>query len=240
MDALNSNETKISLHHEQLYGRVFERRVSDKCCDIFVKHKKKAKGERTVSLEMARKLKETGINVLPGWKICKTCHETVQKCNQIGNQLEHDLFQDDMESLSSGEEQEELSVSRENLNRSFELAGVSPVKLHGLPKRSKVTVAKDKLARVEQHHVKETAKVMGVEAHEIKPRSSTSPNKEVKKKAAEFDKLMYKVHNSKRRDKIKLLTLVPDTWSRQKVSAFSMLPTMLSGPHVPQKKRRVY
>lgn len=31
---------------------------------------------------------------------------------------------------------------------------------------------------------------------------------------------MYKVHNSKRRDKIKLLTLVPNTWSRQKVSAF--------------------
>lgn len=184
LDALDSNETKISLHHEQLYGRVFERRVSDKCCDIFVKHKKKAKGERTVSLEMARKLKETGINVLPGWKICKTCHETVQKGNQIGNQLEHDLFQDDMESLSSGEEHEELSVSRENLNRSFELAGVSPVKLHGLPKRSKVTVAKDKLARVEQHHVKETAKVMGVEAHEIKPRSSTSPDKEFKEKAA--------------------------------------------------------
>ena len=78
-DGINSDEATICLHHEQVYGRVFERRVGDKCFDLFNKHRKKVKGDRIISLELAKKLKQDGLNVLPGWKCCRVCLEDASK-----------------------------------------------------------------------------------------------------------------------------------------------------------------
>ncbi len=84
----------ICFHHELVYGRVFERRSSDRCCDIYKKHKKKVKGGHTVSLEMAKKFELEGLHVLPGWKLCRGCldnsmrnadddNEDMPMCNEM-------------------------------------------------------------------------------------------------------------------------------------------------------------
>ena len=44
------------LYYEQLFGNVFERRES-KCCGVWMKHRRKVKGELVITLQMAQQLK---------------------------------------------------------------------------------------------------------------------------------------------------------------------------------------
>ena len=53
------------LHYEQMFGNVFERRKS-KWCGVLMKLCRKVKGERVITLQMARQLKNKNINVVPG------------------------------------------------------------------------------------------------------------------------------------------------------------------------------
>ena len=65
------NVFTIFFHHEQLFGKVFERKA-DKCCSILKFHRRNSKARRVINLEMAKRLKEKGFNdVLPGQKLCK-------------------------------------------------------------------------------------------------------------------------------------------------------------------------
>ena len=54
-----------TLHYEQVFGNVFERRES-KCCAALVKQRCKVKGEQVITLQMAQQLKTKNINVTPG------------------------------------------------------------------------------------------------------------------------------------------------------------------------------
>eukprot|EP00795_Rhopilema_esculentum_P005823 gene5823-11126_t len=69
---------------------------------------------------------------------------------------------------STEEEDFELS-STERLGTSFELAGVSPIKLHSLPKRRKISVAKEKLERLVQNNTAKAAKVIRVDVLQMLP-----------------------------------------------------------------------
>ena len=60
------------LHHEQVFGNVFERRES-KCCGILMKHRCKIKGEQVITLQMAQQLKTKNINVVPGQLFYHQC-----------------------------------------------------------------------------------------------------------------------------------------------------------------------
>ena len=65
------NVFAICFHHEQLFGKVFERKA-DKCCSILKFHCHNNKAHRVINLEMAKILKEKGFNdVLPGQKLCR-------------------------------------------------------------------------------------------------------------------------------------------------------------------------
>lgn len=224
LDSLNFEEAKICLHHELIHGRAFERRVVPKCCDIFTKHSKRVKGDRTISLNLARQLRRSGFNVMPGWKLCKVCYDDANK-EQQEESLPGEVPMEDESCESSSDEHEDLEISKERLNMSFELAGISPVKFHGLPKRAKISTAKRKLAQAHANREDEAAKVVGIGVDEIRPGTSNeSIDSEKKEKAAEFEKLMFllkeKIQTSKRSETIKLLTLAPDSWSRKYAAEF--------------------
>ena len=51
------NVFTICFHHEQLFGKVFERKA-DKCCSILKSHRHNSKAHRVINLEMAKILKE--------------------------------------------------------------------------------------------------------------------------------------------------------------------------------------
>ena len=60
------NVSTICFHHEQFFGKVFERKT-DKCCSILKSHRHNSKAHRVINPEMPKILKEKGFNdVLPG------------------------------------------------------------------------------------------------------------------------------------------------------------------------------
>ena len=73
------NVFKICFHHEQFFGKVFERKT-DKCCSILKSHCCNSKAHRVINLEMAKILKEKGFNdVLPGQKLRRQCVTEYEK-----------------------------------------------------------------------------------------------------------------------------------------------------------------
>ena len=58
------------LHYELVFGNVFERRES-KCCGVLMKHRRKAKGEQVITLQMAQQSKTKTINAVPGQLSCR-------------------------------------------------------------------------------------------------------------------------------------------------------------------------
>ena len=67
------NVFTICFHHEQFFGKVFERKP-DKCCSILKSHCHNSKAHRVINLEMAKTLKEKGFSdVWPGSKLCRQC-----------------------------------------------------------------------------------------------------------------------------------------------------------------------
>ena len=65
------NVITICFHHEQFFGKVFQRKA-DKCCSILKSHCHNSKAHRVINLEMVNILKEKGFNdVLPGQKLCQ-------------------------------------------------------------------------------------------------------------------------------------------------------------------------
>ena len=70
---------RICFHHEQLFGKVFERKA-DKCYSILKSHRRNCKVHRVFNLEMAKILKEKGFNdALPGQKLCRQCVTEYEK-----------------------------------------------------------------------------------------------------------------------------------------------------------------
>ena len=54
-----------TLHYEQVFGNVFERREK-KCCAVLMKFRRKVKDEQVITFQMAQQLKTENINVVPG------------------------------------------------------------------------------------------------------------------------------------------------------------------------------
>ena len=61
-----------TLHYEQVFGNVFERRES-KCCAVLMKYRRKVKGEQVITIQMAQQLKTKNIIVVPGQIFCRQC-----------------------------------------------------------------------------------------------------------------------------------------------------------------------
>ena len=61
-----------TLHYEQMFDNVFERRES-KSCAVSMKHRLKVKGEQVITLQMTQQLKIKNINVVPGQLFCRQC-----------------------------------------------------------------------------------------------------------------------------------------------------------------------
>ena len=182
-----------------------------KCCDVFNKRKKKAVGSHAIKLELARHFKEKGISVKPGETLCRNCYEMVINEQE---EMEDDLTNPvEIEEEPQSSDNEDFEVSKkEELETSFELAGVSPIKLHSFSKRRKILVAKEKLERVLQHNTAETASVIGVDVEEIQRQddSASSLTKEDLDKLKNYDERLYnlkeKIHCSRYKEKIQILT----------------------------------
>ena len=62
------------LHHEQVFGNVFETRES-KCCAVLMKHRRKVKGEQMIILQTDQQLKTKNISDVSGKLFCCQCKD---------------------------------------------------------------------------------------------------------------------------------------------------------------------
>ena len=104
-----------------------------KCCNPFNLEKHSAKGSlREITIDVARDMKEHGISVKPGEKLCPSCRMEVEKQKQTKDfetSCEGDDEYDDAEAM---EQEITLEADKKELNVSFEEINVSPVKLHAM------------------------------------------------------------------------------------------------------------
>ena len=90
---------------------------------------------------MAEQLKHKGINVIPGWKLCRNCHQKTKDLadDEVGINECHDGDVDKFETSLQIVEQRDL------LNKSFGIIGISSLKTHAVAKTTKVKAACDEV-----------------------------------------------------------------------------------------------
>ena len=71
--------------------------MSFTCCNLFKTHKRNVKGGLKISLQLATILFDHRYDCIPGWQLCRTCIDIVQKIEKnVGNEIsqsEHELRQ---------------------------------------------------------------------------------------------------------------------------------------------------
>eukprot|EP00795_Rhopilema_esculentum_P002703 gene2703-915_t len=119
-------EGTICLHHEYVFRTKYEEKEK-KCCNLFKKHKKKAVGSLTLKLELAKQLKDKGISVVPGSKLCRNCDEMVISEEKTESREGKPLQPEDPDPTSKEEEDFELSSrEREQLEKRYKEGSTVP------------------------------------------------------------------------------------------------------------------
>ena len=106
-------------------------------------------------------------------------------------------------------------------------SGVSPLKLHGLRKPNRLSADEGELRHLREHHEEMAARVTGLDTDNIASSSAAASDvlrREEKEKAAQLDRLHFlfkeKLIESSKEAKVQVLTLTPDSWSRERVAQF--------------------
>ena len=205
-------EMTICFHHEQFFGNRFERRET-KCCGVLKKHKRKCLGYKRITLQMAEQLKNKGIDVIPGRMFCRQCVNELE--NETVNVESSQSEQEDNDEVYSI-----VETPTKRLNSSLGSIGVSPINLHGVPQHSRAKSAISKFDKVVTTLKDNLSEAYQVDADVLNISDADSEAKEVKWKASELDRLYdlmrEKLKTATYPEKVQILTLVPDKWSREK------------------------
>ena len=110
---------------------------------------------------------------------------------------------------------------RKRLNKSLETVGVSPVNLHGALQHSRATSAKQILDKVVDKYTSTIAEAYNV-SKDVLDTSDSVFEESDEWKAAELERLhnvmREKLKTASYPEKIEILTLIPDKWSRDYAS----------------------
>ena len=194
-------DDKICYHHEKVYLSRYEM-LQNHCFDPYGKHKRKIKKSlQKVALSIADEL-----HMKPGQKLCTNCvklHE--QKHEECINDENVDAIPD------TDFYDSKLDISM--LNDSATLFGVSPLKTVG--KRDRVGYGKQKVTKFKKKIVDLVASAYDIEEADL----STNDVNQCEK-CEDLDRLINhmkeKMVVSTRQDQIKILTLVPESWTISK------------------------
>ena len=214
----------ICYHHYEQFGRVFERN-QHKCIGLDTPKGHKAKGQKAISLFEAIKLKEKGYVVVPGQKLCRQCmkkyEDIVSQVKAEPEKMETETeTEDEIQTETEEEPHEYMESPKKRLNTSLETVGVSPANLHGVAQHSRVTKAKEKLKTVLTTYEESISQVYSCPIDELRNNNEgLKETSETAKKPDELDTLLNAIKEklviSSYPEKIQLLTLAPDTWSRR-------------------------
>ena len=111
-----------------------------------------------ITVDMAKQLRINFPNVVPGYQLCRSCFDGIISKFHVQDNCELE------ESISCGTSEK----SREALNVSLDTIGVFPIKLHGIPKHQRLSVAKSKVIKtMSKYEEKHISKVYNVREEEL-------------------------------------------------------------------------
>ena len=175
-------------------------------------------GCKEINMQLAGKLKNIGINVIPGEKICLSCMIKLMSFKDDGQRepICSQVYEDEDNELNINE------LLKKNLNSSLTIMNISPLKMHAVNSHSRVALGKKKLLHVQKTVKLGIARTLNIDPEELSQEDSINKlSKEVKGKATDMDILIRKIKEkiliSNRNQKIQLLTLVPISWSHKDI-----------------------
>lgn len=194
--AFNDNDD-ICHHHEKYYLSRYES-LQKYCYDPNNVHMKKV----TKGLTVASDVVADRFLMKPGQKLCVNCLKNVNENNSET---------DTEEPCETDTEFYDVSTDRSILNESASLLGISPVKHVG--KRDQISYAKQKAKKMKLSIIDKMANVCQVNVNDLTNEKSNECTK-----CQDMDQfviqLKEKISSSNTySDKIKLLTLTPESWS---------------------------
>lgn len=202
----NEASAVICFHHKKIFLDRFESQQTS-CFDPLQQHKKHAKSAlRTLTVEESKELStKLKRRVIPGWKLCSRCYESVFSSEKV------DQFADDDAEFVPAE------AHRYSINISAKQLGVSPLKVAKLGTKEKVSYGKRKIAQFTTATVQKVAGSLEVSESDL---SEHQQSKEECPKCQDMDTLVAelktKLSVSSRKEKLQLLTLAPQSWTVQK------------------------
>ena len=147
--------------------------------------------------------------LIPGKKLCRNCRKKfIEVDNNENDEVEKDYqFEDEY-------------IHKENFNTSVEILGCSPIK--SVSARDKVGYGKRKLQEICNAVTEILGTVLSVEGNEIV--CQERKNKQCCQKSEDLDRLMGLIKDklvvSTNEEEVKLLTLVPESWTIREAQYF--------------------
>ena len=168
---------------------------------------------------MAKELKSKGYEVIPGQSLCRQCvkkYDDIMTDDQTESEIEQ--IEVDVQQLES-ENDYSCETPKKKLNTSLDAMGVSPVCLHGVAQHSRASTARNKFSRAVELLKTSLSDAYDVNAEQLNNSDSGNVISELEQKASELDRLHQlmkdKLTNASHSEKIQILTLAPDSWSRK-------------------------
>lgn len=196
----------VCSHHEKMFLTGFES-SQRKCCDPFSRHKTAIRASlRIISINFALRLKCSGVNVKPGEKLCTLCRKSF---GEIEDNSPDSDNTDDTDFKSTEHERMQLDDSITKL-------GCSPIKVHGIKDRK--SYGKRKILSLQEKAAEKVANVLQIPVLEFDDnvQQECTDCTDLTKLIQE---LKIKCSTSSRKDKVKLLTLAPGSWSIDRVAS---------------------
>ena len=132
--------------------------------------------------------------------------------------IQTDSSQNSQSSLVQEQDSMNRSMKKAKMDESLEVVGISPLRTHGLPTRTKISKTREKLEKSYDAQKKIAAAAINVDEEDLE--------NDQMDKVRNYDRLLYLMkeklsdNSLKTREKIQILTLSPESWSRSKIIDF--------------------
>ena len=168
-------------------------------------------GLKEISISLHTEAKEKEIFLIPGKKLCPNCRA------KIGEMLKLCDIESEKDD-SFIKEVEQFNACRDELTDCFSTIGITPFKTHSQPLHARISYSKAKINKAMDTITEKVALTLNIDKDNLESSNEKTLLPEIIEKANLFDNLMELIKDkisctSSNSEKIKLLTLVPASWT---------------------------
>lgn len=203
----------VCQYHKYKYLVKFHHIFGKKCCDPLNNHKKPVKnGLRKILLHHLSKPKNVPVDLIPGKSLCPNCATKIF----VQKELEDDKVSED-DAVFTPQSYELIdNTTLEKVNAVCESLQLSPMcKVMKMNKDQRHVALLKKTENIKSAFKRKLEESFSEELEESMPATSATLEDEYEKL---INKLKEKCKVASKDEKVKILSLLPDSWSRHKIS----------------------